>query len=94
MTKSELRHRAHPKARGDIHHDEKDDPNWPYDKGQMSRSHKRMGIAILVFMVSLTAYFRYQQYLKDIVITPLASPSIINSSLPSENPEMFWGSYR
>ncbi|KAK6185793.1 hypothetical protein SNE40_007946 [Patella caerulea] len=57
---------------------------------------KLIGIFVTTVSVALIAYFRYQQLLKDAVITPFDSPKIIhdNSSSPLVTPERFWGSYR
>ena len=87
-----LRHRKPPLQA----HEEPDDPNWPYAKGKLDPFGKITGFSVLIITFSLISYFRYQQYLKDIIITPLDSPRIIpsNSSSAAVNPDRFWGTYR
>ncbi|KAK7109120.1 hypothetical protein V1264_013223 [Littorina saxatilis] len=76
--------------------EEPHDPDWPYAKGHMDWSAKLVGFAVVVISLSLVAYFRYQQHLRDIIITPLDAPTIIasNASTPAVNPDRFWGTYR
>ncbi|ESN90459.1 hypothetical protein HELRODRAFT_70793 [Helobdella robusta] len=57
--------------------------------------------AVIFFLGVLTAsiiggYFWYFKFLKEIVITPFNAPRILNanSSLPINNFDRFWGSYR
>ncbi|XP_076466816.1 mannosyl-oligosaccharide glucosidase-like [Babylonia areolata] len=77
-------------------HEEPDDPNWPYAHGNLDPLGKFVGLCIMTVSLSLVAYFRYQQYLRDIVITPLDAPAIIaaNATSPSISPDRFWGTYR
>ena len=77
-------------------HEEPDDPDWPYAHGNLDPLGKFIGFAVMVVCFSLIAYFRYRQYLRDIVITPLDVAPIIaaNASLPLVNPDRFWGTYR
>ncbi|KAK0041346.1 mannosyl-oligosaccharide glucosidase [Biomphalaria pfeifferi] len=96
MTKSELRSRAKHKINNEetTAKSDKDDklpPHWKLDLYA-----KLIGIGVLVLTVSAIAFFRYQQHLREIIITPLDSPEIIqdNSSLPGVNPDRFWGTYR
>ncbi|GFO20120.1 mannosyl-oligosaccharide glucosidase [Plakobranchus ocellatus] len=75
---------------------EDDDKKWPYSNGNLDPLAKAVGAAVVVVMTILITYFRYQQYLRDIIITPMDSPLIIpaNSSTPAVNPDRFWGTYR
>lgn len=95
MSKSELRHRIKTKSKNAFVKDS-EDSNWPYAQGKMDPYAKIIGISVLVITTSLIGYFRYQQHLRDIIITPLDSPRIIleNSSSPDVNPQRFWGTYR
>lgn len=96
MSKNELRHRLKTKQRGALSSNGPDNTNWPYAHGRMDPYAKVIGISVLVITSSLIGIFRYRQYLRDIVVTPLDSPRIIldNSSSPDVNPERFWGTYR
>ncbi|KAK7479366.1 hypothetical protein BaRGS_00029444 [Batillaria attramentaria] len=90
-----LRRRAG-RGKESLPHHEADDPNWPYAKGKLDPLGKFVGIAVLFITTSLIAYFRYQQHLRDIVITPLDSPKIIaeNATTAAVSPDRFWGTYR
>ena len=93
MGKTELRHRG-PKLRGGLM--QEDAANDDKQPGGIDKSSKITGAVIVIVISVLISYYRYQQYLKDIVRTPLDSPRIIseNSSLASVNPDRFWGTYR
>ncbi|RUS86055.1 hypothetical protein EGW08_006209 [Elysia chlorotica] len=98
MSKPGLRRRlrGNEKATYEESKDEKNEEKWPYAKGQLDPLAKATGAAVVVVMTLLITYFRFQQYLCDIIITPVDSDPIIpaNGSLPSVNPERFWGTYR
>lgn len=88
--------RRNPRLKDLLPHEVPEKPDWPYGHGKLDRLSKALGLTILVITTSLIAYFRYQQHLKDIVITPLDSPRIIadNATSVQVNPERFWGTYR
>lgn len=78
-------------------HKESEESKSPHSKGSMAVSTKSVGISTMVITTLLmVAYFRYQQYWREIVITPLDTPSIIaaNATSPAVNPDRFWGTYR
>ncbi|KAL8604947.1 hypothetical protein ACOMHN_028575 [Nucella lapillus] len=65
-------------------------------KGKIGSSVSYFGIVFVLLTVATAGYFTYQQHLQNIVITPLNTPNIIaaNASIPSLNPDRFWGTYR
>jgi len=95
MTRVDLRHRGPSRPRGAL--DEDDVRKHSKAQGNSGSSSTTVfGLAVSVIAIIIFAYFRYQQYLQNIVNSRLDSPNIIgeNSSLPSENPDRFWGTYR
>ena len=99
MSKAGLRQRPRGKEKGtnEVSKDDEDEKKWPYyANGQLDPYAKTIGAAVVIVMTMLITYFRYQQYLRDIIITPIDSQFIIpaNGSLPAVNPERFWGTYR
>lgn len=50
----------------------------------------------VLVLAALGGYFWHNKLLRELVITPLNVPNILerNSSLPVTNPDRFWGSYR
>ncbi|GFR99127.1 mannosyl-oligosaccharide glucosidase [Elysia marginata] len=98
MSKAGLRQRPKGKEKNtyELSGDEKREEKWPYANGQLDPYAKAIGAAVVIVMTVLITYFRYQQYLRDIIITPIDSPLIIpaNGSSPTVNPSRFWGTYR
>ncbi|CAL1530223.1 unnamed protein product [Lymnaea stagnalis] len=96
MVKNELRNRSKTKVRGELTVENDHDSKWPYAHGRMDPWAKVIGVTVLVVTTCLIYYFRHQQSLWDIVITPLNAPKILhaNSSSAAVNPEKFWGTYR
>ena len=72
------------------------DPNWPYAKGKMDKSAWLVIILTPTIVISALMYYRYLDYMKELVRTPLDVPKVIGSSATSalEDPERFWGTYR
>ena len=94
MAKEDVRYRGASKPpRGALCSD-----HYEGKQGAHSQNKAFMYLAILAVSVVgvLFSYISYQRYLQEIVRSPLNYPKIIgeNSSMPSENPERFWGTYR
>lgn len=72
------------------------DPNWPYAKGNMDRSAWIVIILTPTIVLSALVYYRYLEYMREQVRTPLDAPKMIEPGATSalEDAERFWGTYR
>lgn len=72
------------------------DPSWPYAKGQMDKGAWIILILTPALVISAIGYYRYQDYMRELVRTPLDAPLVVGTDATSvvQDPERFWGTYR